>query len=333
MAKHAQRVHLSPTHWVWIAIGLSASFVLGFGVSRYAGGGAIADDPIALRDTSDVYQYIEPLLACGIGDNKNFAEYSALKDSVNGIITSEKSAGKAQDVSVYFRDLNSGKWMGIGQNDMYAPASLDKITLLMAYLKEADKNPSVLDRSYVFPGTRAAGTPDYTPMTVGKSYTVRELLQRLIVNSDNDAKDMLHEHIDQGLVNDVFSDLGLSAPALSDRGDSMSAKSYSLFFRTLYNGTYLSRDNSELALQMLTEVIFKDGLTAGLPANVTVAHKFGYRVFNPPVSGVSAELHDCGIVYNGPKPYFICVMTKGRNYQDLASVIQDISKYIYQAQK
>lgn len=326
-------MRLSRAHRAYITAGIACAFALGYGAAWYVGSSETADYSAALRDTSGPYRYIEPLLACSVSDNKNFAEYDSLKQEVNEIIADAQRAGKVRDVGVYFRDLNAGKWMGIGQNELYAPASLDKITLMMAYLKEAEKNPRILETTYVFSGARVAGKPDYPPMTVGKSYTVRELLERLMVNSDNDAKDMLHDHVDQSLVNDVFSDLGLNAPALGDRGDSMSAKSYSLFFRTLYNGTYLSRKSSEFALEMLTRVAFKDGLAAGLPKDVEVAHKFGYRVFNPPHNGVSAELHDCGIVYSDSKPYFLCVMTKGSNYEDLASVIQEISRRVYESEK
>lgn len=318
---------------MWMIAGIACAFASGYGTSWYFGHFAAANPSTALRETSSAYRYIDPLLACGINDNKNFAEYDSLKSGVSTIIASDKLAGKVTDVSVYFRDLNSGTWMGIGQNALYAPASLDKIALLMAYLKEADRNPGVLAAQYTFTGSRETDTPDYKPMTVGRSYTVRELLERLIANSDNDAKDMLHDHIDQDAVNEVFTDLGLEAPPISDKGDSMSAKSYSLFFRILYNATYLSRQNSELALDLLTKVVFKDGLTAVLPPNVKVAHKFGYRVFNPPQSGVSAELHDCGIVYKGANPYFLCVMTKGTNYRDLASVIQEISKDVYDSER
>ncbi len=162
-----------------------------------------------------------------------------------------------------------------------------------------------------------------------QTYTIRQLLDRLTIYSDNNAKDLLHDNIDQNSVNDVFTDLGLQAPGLQDTGDSMSTKDYSLFFRVLYNATYLNKEMSELALSILSHTKFNVGLQAGMPASTTIAHKFGHRAFSTPVDGVTEELHDCGIVYESPDPYFICVMTKGWNVQDLESVIANISKTIH----
>ena len=318
--------------WNYVLLAVCIPFVAGYGAAWFVyGSSAPHEGGTAIREVSSAYPHIKRLLACDVSDNKDFAEYAPLKRSINEIIASASAEGSVKEVSVYYRDLDSGRWMGITQDELYAPASLYKITLLIAYLKKAQIHPELLDTSYVFASSREADTPDYPPMTVGKSYTVRALLERLIVNSDNDAKDMLHDHIDQNLVNDVFSDLGLEAPPLDDKADSMSAKSYSLFFRILYNGTYLSRSQSEFALTLLSKVTFKDGLAGGLPQGVEVAHKFGHRVFDPPQHGVAAELHDCGIVYASSHPYFLCVMTKGTNYNDLAAIIQNISKTVYAA--
>lgn len=113
----------------------------------------------------------------------------------------------------------------------------------------------------------------------------------------------------------------------------MSARTYSRFFRALYNATYLSRVSSEYALQLLSRVEFRSGIVNGLPSEartLTVAHKFGYRVFEDPTDAVTAEIHDCGIVYLPARPYFICIMTKGWKQTDLLDTIQRLSYTVYQ---
>jgi hypothetical protein len=117
--------------------------------------------------------------------------------------------------------------------------------------------------------------------------------------------------------------------------DYMTAKDFSYFLRVLYNSTYLKKDLSEKALELLNTVDFKDGLVAGVPNNITVAHKFGIKgdfANNDKNQVVNRELHDCGIVYHNQRPYLVCIMTKGNSsLQDSESVLKNISSMIYQA--
>lgn len=311
--------------------GFLVVFVFGFLIAKYFGAQTqqLLSDTYPIRQNSS-YKFIKPLLACAISENKESTEYTSLKNETENIIKDFQNNKKIDSASVYFRNLNIGRWMGINENEKYAPASLYKVTLMIAYLKSAEQNPSLLNKTIIFTGSRSSETPDFAPMVLDKKYTIKDLLERLIIYSDNDAKDILHDNLNQDYVNDVFTDLGLNPPGLQDTGDSMSAKAYSIFFRTLYNATYLNKDMSELALNILSRAQFEYGLVKGIPSNTKIAHKFGYRTFDPPENGITRELHDCGIIYANSNPYFLCVMTKGWNNNDLESVIQTISKKVYE---
>ncbi len=80
---------------------------------------------------------------------------------------------------------------------------------------------------------------------------------------------------------------------------------------------------------MLNKATFTQGLVNGVPTTTPVAHKFGEHIIgtNTPLG---VELHDCGIIYHPTKPYFLCVMTQGRDEATLAQVIADISKTVYE---
>ena len=45
----------------------------------------------------------------------------------------------------------------------------------------------------------------------------------------------------------------------------------------------------------------------------------------------TAQLHDCGIVYLPGRPYFLCVITEGRDADTLAEVIREISRDVFLA--
>lgn len=284
---------------------------------------------LPVRESAEKYSFIHPLLSTG--DIPQLRSFDDLSHNIGADIERFVAEGKLSSASVYFRDLETGRWMGINEDEKYAPASLLKVALMMTYLKGAESDPNLLSRETVFKKEYLTNEQDgdnFPRMEVGSSYTIADLIRRMIVYSDNDAKNTLQAILDTESRQRIFSDFGVTLPQLSDRGDSMSPKAYSIFFRVLYNSSYLSRPLSEGALKLLSEVQFKDALSAGIPESVPVSHKFGSRIFTDK-DKPSRELHDCGIVYYPDHPYFICVMTKGSDVADLENVIKDISLITY----
>ena len=281
------------------------------------------------------YIYINPLLLCGISENKEFDQYDPLQKKISALINQEIEAGKAELVSVYFREVNQGHWFGINQDEPYSPASLLKVARAIAYYKLAEEKPEILSQTFLYDGTFGANGAEYfiSPHAIvpGRSYRVDELIRYMIEYSDNNATRILDEHIDQNLLREVYSDMGVQLPATqTTSADFMSAKLYSHFFRVLYNSTYLSEDYSEKVLNLLHDTDFDQGLRQGVPKEIEIAHKFGERtVLFPDRSVQSRELHDCGIVYAPNNPYFLCVMTKGKDFESLKKVIGDVSSSVF----
>lgn len=144
--------------------------------------------------------------------------------------------------------------------------------------------------------------------------------------SDNNATKLLNEN---AKINDfikTFTDLNMPEPNVSERNYDISAKNISEFFIVFYYATYISKVNSEYAMELLTECDFKEGMLKELPATVKVAHKFGEWGDN---RMNLHELHETGIVYFQNKPYLLTVATKGNNSKDLSTVISKISKLVY----
>lgn len=158
----------------------------------------------------------------------------------------------------------------------------------------------------------------------------------MIVYSSNESLHLLINNLNARTLpalKEIYSDLNIPLPTLLDENkiDFMSPKIYSLLFRVLYNSTYLERETSERALELLNQVAFREGLVAGIPPGIAVAHKFGIRAVQSADAAKpgTTELHDCGIIYYPGHPYLLCVMTKGSNYRDLLSVIVDVSHRAY----
>lgn len=153
----------------------------------------------------------------------------------------------------------------------------------------------------------------------------------MLIDSDNGAKDLLYSIVDKKVFSEIFRLLGVTEPS-NVLEYQLSPKDYALFFRMLYGGTYLTGEDSERLLEILTRVKFKDGLVAGVPDGITVAHKFGtFTLTDSAGSKIGIELHDCGVVYHQESPYILCVMTKGQDPQKLARFISDVSSIVYKS--
>ncbi|MBI5230155.1 MAG: serine hydrolase [Candidatus Magasanikbacteria bacterium] len=283
----------------------------------------------------DKYKYINPLLTCELSELRIAPELSLLKDKISAVIDAHLKSGDVQKISIYF-DTRDGRWLGINMNEKYFPASLLKIPTMIAFLKKAEIDTTLLQKKIVYKGDFDFNKQEYfKPSKVlepQKFYTVDELLERMIVESDNNALALLYQNIDEKDLMEVYTDLGLSIPEKKNEymTDFMSVKSYANFFRVLYNASYLSRNMSEKALEWLTQSNFSLGLRAGVPEGVIIAKKFGERDFSGTNNLNSPkELHDCGVVYVPSRPYLLCVMTKGTDYEKLAGVIKDVSSFIY----
>lgn len=275
------------------------------------------------------YKYINPLLDCD-QDQADFTELKPFKKDLEQLVQTQETNGNADFISVYYRDMNNGPWVGINQEENFTPASLLKVPLMIAYYKLSEKNPEILREEITVTSLAQLAENQQTiipkkHLEIGQTYTVAELLDRMIGYSDNDAAQLLISHVDLLTLVGVYKDFGVNLPTNAQPETEVSVRQYAGFFRLLFNGSYLSQDNSEKAIETLLNVDFKDGLVAGVPGNVPVAHKFGERI----AENRQTQLHDCGIVYYPKRPYLLCVMTRGTDEQKMATAIKDISNLVY----
>lgn len=286
------------------------------------------------------YEYINPLILTDNRASDRSPEMALLQMQLQQYVDKKKADRSVERMSIIVRDLNSGHWTGVNEDDTYAPASLLKVPVLMAYLYEGQEKPEMLNANYV---NDAKDDPDsiefYKPsvsLTVGQSYPVVDLMADMIIYSSNAALQTLITHMDNKSLDELYALLGFDSQNQDETSDYLSPRQYSLLFRILYNGTYIGPDFSEKVLELLAHVEFKDGLVKGLPDGTVAAHKFGERGVaegDDPLTTNKRELHDCGIVYAPGHPYLFCAMTQGTSFPDLADAIAGASTIAYNASK
>lgn len=281
---------------------------------------------------SGSFKFISPLLEC---DNSLPGGRTSIKNmevKLKAYVATVNNTDKVEHISVYYRDLNNGPWMGIDIAHPFSPASLLKVPVMIAALKKAESDRSLLHRKFKFDASVPADFVDPNILDevikFGNSYAYVDLIQRMVVNSDNNAKNLLVGVLGDDAIFNVWRDLGVAVPDANATEDFLTVREYSSFFRILYNATYLNKDMSELALEILSRSRFDYGLQAGLPAGIVLSNKFGERGF---ADSNKKQLHDCGIVYAGNSPYLLCVMTKGTDWDTQAEIIGEISHLVYVA--
>jgi beta-lactamase class A len=276
--------------------------------------------------TSSGNQLISPLLLTELSCST--PEYDSLKSEISNYIIEQQKSGVLTCASVYMKELLSGRWFDINGSQKYNPGSLMKVAIMMTYLKKSENDPSVMDAQFALKNKvsevvkQLRTSPE---LKVGSSYTVRDLITEMIVNSDNDATNLLNENLDQTMFSTVMSDLGCATPHIDDPNYQMTIMEYNRYFRVLYNASYLSKENSQWALSLLTKSNYKEAFVKELPTNVVVAHKFGERPYEQ-----GQNFHEAGLVYLKNKPYLLVVMTRGKDSTKLPSVVSHISKMCYE---
>lgn len=113
---------------------------IGFGITHFQTTNA-GPGTASLRAPDKAYKLISPLLVSGDAQSENSKEVTDIRNEID-------KENTATAVSVYFKDLNAGKWFFI-DNEKFSPASLSKVPLMIAYYKLAESQPAILGHTLI----------------------------------------------------------------------------------------------------------------------------------------------------------------------------------------
>jgi beta-lactamase class A len=282
--------------------------------------------------TCSRYELLNTDVVCGSPDVIAKTGYAKTRQEIVQFIEAMKTSGEVQGTAVYFRDLKHGPTFGINESANFSPASLLKLPLAIVYLRAAESEPALLSNIIEYDGTSTVTGQSVQPeqtAQVGKPYTIEELLELMLVYSDNASYEILEQFVlefpeRRTLRRDTFQELGLIDPQ-SRSEETITVRGYASIFTMLHNASYLNLAFSEKILGWLATSYYDRGLVAGVPEGTTVASKFGERLYDDGTK----QLHDCGIVYYPGNPYLLCVMSQGTDWDALAETIATISRMVY----
>ncbi|NJP06240.1 MAG: serine hydrolase [Chloroflexaceae bacterium] len=147
----------------------------------------------------------------------------------------------------------------------------------------------------------------------GSTYPVRELVARMLYDSDNTAANMLIDHLGGfAPVNETMQQIGATQTVLQRRmmdfealaagyDNLTSPADMALLFQLLYTGAFPDAAGSQEIINALLQTTDRQKIPAQLPPDVAVAHKIGTL---PQVE------HDAGIVQLPGQPYILVLMSQ-----------------------
>ncbi len=213
----------------------------------------------------------------------------------------------------------------------HVAASMIKMLVLATLLDEAQRGVvSLQDEVEVTSDDIVDGSGVLKDDGADTSHTLEELARLMIDVSDNVATNKLIDVLGKDAINQEAATLGLTGTVLRNRlmtddttdGYNLTcADDLATIFELIATDQLVSPEMSELARDVLAGQTIDQGLAAGVPDGVTVAHKTGM------LENVS---HDGGIVY-ADEAYVLVVMTDGIQNDEAVKLTEEISRAAYAA--
>ncbi len=254
----------------------------------------------------------------------------------------------AETVGVAVYDLQTSSSLLINERVSLHAASTMKVPVMMEVFRLREENKLGLDDpieiknsfASIVDGSRYSlsdGDDSDADLyrRIGQTMTVLELIDRMITRSSNLATNLLIEKVMAENVNRLMRRLGANDIQVrrgvedtkafqAGLNNTTTAYDLMLLLRLIAEEKFLSRPASQKMIEILAAQHDNDGLPAGLPPGIRVAHKTGE---------ITRHRHDAGIVYlEGRKPYVIVVLTKGiAEREPSGKLIANISRVVFQA--
>lgn len=254
-------------------------------------------------------------------------------------------AASGAEVALAYRTLDGRGELLIDPDKSFHAASTMKVPIMIELFRQAragllsfdDPLPvrnefrSIVDGS---PYKLSEGDDSEKAMyaAVGKTMTLRQLCDAMIIVSSNFAANLLIEKLGAARVQETVVALGADGMHVLrgvedqkafDKGlnNTTSARGLMELLFRLANGRAVDRESDAAMIEILKRQEFNTGIPAGVGKGIAVAHKTG---------NITRIHHDAAVVY-ADRPYVLVVLVRGiEDEKTSAALIADLSKMVYE---
>ena len=241
-----------------------------------------------------------------------FVEDEALRRTLTGIL-----GDQAGNYAFVIKDLRTGHGVTHNADQVFNAASIFKLWIMYEAFSQHDQGLLDWDTEFVV-------TPYYDAFALSPRSTelcqklsVAEAMDAMLSVSDNAAAVMLQDILGAGNINNALAAFGIADSGLYTEGLPITAHDVALLLEAIGRGEAVSRAASADMLQLMAREVIDNGLVAGLPRGVPVAHKTG---------NWGDATHDAGIVFAPSGPYVFVALTSN-GYE--TSKIKAVSEAVY----
>lgn len=240
--------------------------------------------------------------------------YRQLSDSIKAYLEDKEGT-----YAIHFMALTGRGRFGIGDLEPMIAASTTKVPINLYLFNLFAKG--VMDPEWELEyceedyeeGTGSIQYEDY-----GTLYTIRELVRRSIVESDNVAINMLVRFAGWNEVK-VFMEKSVGHE-VDFAGNSFSAKDMAVFMKAVYDFRNAHPDLGEEFLNYLEHTEFNDRIPLYLPEGTIVAHKIGTEI---------NVINDVAIIF-ADRSYILSILSNGVVEEQAIEVLAEISRMVYE---
>jgi beta-lactamase class A len=238
-------------------------------------------------------------------------------------------------VSIFMKDLRSGRTWTYNPDDLFPAASLIKVPIMIAaFYKMKDGQLSLDEKLAISRRNRVGGSGSLKWRPDGTKLTVRDALTYMINESDNTATKMVLERLGIGYVQQQFPRMGLLYTGIYEEGMSIkggrvahenytTAREMEMLLEKIYRGEAVDKPSSDLMMEILKKPkAVASRLAKGMPNGWEIAHKTGL---------LRQACHDSAIFLTPSGDYTVTVLT-GQNgsYSQAKNFITKLAHVTFQ---
>ncbi|MBI5201658.1 MAG: serine hydrolase [Elusimicrobia bacterium] len=236
-------------------------------------------------------------------------------------------------VAVYLKDLQKGRVWAYHADDLFPSASLIKLPVMISvFNKIAVGDLSLQTRLKLEKRHRTGGSGSLKWYRDGSQFTVRQLLEKMIDESDNTATRMLIDEVGIAYLQQQFAKMGLVYTEIYPEGLSLkntgvtyenytTAREMAGLLDKIYRGEAVDRYSSQLMVDILKRLKAHSRLAKYLPSGWEIAHKTGL---------LRRACHDSSIIFSPKGDYIMVVLTgQNRDYTTAKDFISKLGQLTY----
>lgn len=248
-----------------------------------------------------------------------FSSASGLETAVEGI-----TGDSGIKFGIYIKNLKSSKSYKLNESMNFDAASLYKLWVMSVIFDRISsgklKEDDLIQADIKDLNEKFKIDEEEAELKEGNlQYTYKSAIEQMITISHNYAAFMLLGKASNSEVNLFLENLGLKKSEMSSPPQT-TPEDIGIFYEKLYLGEIVSPLYSSQMLEVLKRQKINDRIPKYLPDGVQVAHKTGE---------FSNLRNDAGIVFSKGGDYIIVVLTEGKNVEELAEKIAQISRAVY----